>query len=435
VNADSSPGADAIRLAYGADAGSAPILAAGFAGKMPALPTLVACLTPAGRGAIAALGIRGPRAWSIVREIFRPSSTSKKLPENSETSRIWLGRIGENSTGADQVVVTVQQTTPVPWVEIHCHGGTETVRWLMEILQNHGCHVCTWPGFEQATTTDAWKTAVSLELVQASTIRTAAILLDQYHGAFARALAKIQTALANHDLAETSRLLESLARYADAGRHLTTPWKIAVIGPPNVGKSSLVNALAGFQRSIVAPTPGTTRDLVTTLVALDGWPVELIDTAGLREETESLEGQGIHLARDAASGADLCLWLVDASAPPVWPDRELAENQKIKLIVNKIDLTAVWDVERFPGLRISARTGVGLPGLVEAMALWLVPNPPPPGTPVPFTRALAIFAEEALTNARAGRINELAQALSELAKSGCQELIVEPLQKADTKKA
>jgi tRNA modification GTPase len=423
VNADSSPGADDGRLASspGADA-------TGLAS------TLVACLTPPGRGAIATLGIRGPRAWAIVRELFHSSSPSKNLPEKPDFSRIWLGRIGENSTIADQVVVTVQQTAPVPWVEIHCHGGTETVRWLLEILENQGCQVCTWLEFEQATTSDPWKTTASLELAQASTLRSAAILLDQYHGAFARAFAEIQAALANHDLAEASRLLEALVRYANVGRHLTVPWLVAVIGPPNVGKSSLVNALAGFQRSIVAPTPGTTRDLVTTQIAVDGWPVELIDTAGLRQETESLEGQGIGLARDAASGADLCLWLVDASAPPIWPDRELAENPRIKPIVNKIDMPPFWDVERLPGLRISARTGAGLAELVEAMAGWLVPNPPLPGAAVPFTPALAAFLEKALTNARAGRIDQLPQELSELSQSLCPASIVKPRHRTDTKK-
>ena len=105
-----------------------------------------------------------------------------------------------------------------------------------------------------------------------------------------------------------------LARYAPLGRRLTAPWRVVVAGPPNVGKSSLVNALAGYQRSIVAPTPGTTRDVVTTRLAIDGWPVELADTAGVREATDALETQGVRLAREATAAADLCLWVLDASA-------------------------------------------------------------------------------------------------------------------------
>jgi tRNA modification GTPase len=374
-------------------------------------------LTPPGRAAIATVGIRGPRSWEIVRELFHPSSGSlKKLPENRDESRIWLCRIGEKDAVVDPVVVTVPQIKPVPWVEVHCHGGTETVRCLLEILEKHGCRVCAWSELEQATTADPWKTAAILELVQASTIRTAAVLLDQYHGAFARVLAEIQVTLAKDDLSETARLLESLVQYAKAGRHLTTPWKVAVIGPPNVGKSSLVNALAGFQRSVVAPTAGTTRDLVTTLIAADGWPVELIDTAGLREG-ESLEGQGIRLAKDAAASADLCLWILDASAPPTWPEDDLREHGKIKFVANKTDLPLVWKIDESPALPVSALTGTGLANLLEAIARWLVPDSPPPGAAVPFTPTLGSLTEQALAYARAGWIEKLKQVIATLANA------------------
>src|SRR5207302_2223379 len=115
-------------------------------------------------------------------------------------------------------------------------------------------------------------------------------------------------ALDRGNVDEATQLLGSLVRFAALGRHLTQPWRVAVMGAPNVGKSSLVNALAGYQRSIVAPTPGTTRDVVTTLIAVDGWPIELADTAGLHTQAGDLEGQGIARARAAAGEADLCLW-------------------------------------------------------------------------------------------------------------------------------
>jgi tRNA modification GTPase len=408
VNPVSSPGADATRLASGSDAAELESLSA----------TFVACLTPPGRGAIAVLAIRGPRAWEAVRELFRTHSTnSKKLPANPELSRIWLGRIGEkdSATAADEVVVTAVQTDPVPWVEVHCHGGVEVVRWLMEILEGQGCQSCSWADLERVTSSNPWKTAASLEMAHATTVRTAAILLDQFHGAFERALSDIQFSLSKNDADETTRLLESLARYANVGRHLTAPWKVAVIGPPNVGKSSLVNALAGYQRSVVAPTPGTTRDLVTTSIAVDGWPVELIDTAGLRDETQILEGQGIILARRAAEEADVCLWILDASEPAVWPEDSLRKNKRLRLVINKTDLPAVWDFQGSGVLLVSARTGAGLSELVEALAKWLVPDPPAAGVAVPFTPDLAYQTEEALVDVRAGRIEETKQKLAALA--------------------
>ena len=135
---NSSPGADATRLASGDDVTA---FASGGDTTGSASATLVACLTPPGRGAIAALAIRGPRAWEAVRELFRThSKSSRKLPANPELDRIWLGRIGEkdSAASADEVVVTAVQIDPVPWVEVHCHGGVEAVRWLMEILGKQG---------------------------------------------------------------------------------------------------------------------------------------------------------------------------------------------------------------------------------------------------------------------------------------------------------
>ena len=173
---------------------------------------------------------------------------------------------------------------------------------------------------------------------------------------------------------------------APLGRRLTTPWRVAVAGPPNVGKSSLVNALAGYQRSIVAPTPGTTRDVATTRLAIDGWPVELADTAGVRDATDMLEMQGVRMAREATAAADLCLWVLDASAQPVWPELQGA----VQLVVNKIDLPAAWAPDEAAGaVRVSARTGRGMADLCAALSRRLVPDPPPAGSAVPFTAALA----------------------------------------------
>src|SRR5262249_18501205 len=150
---------------------------------------------------------------------------------------------------------------------------------------------------------------------------------------------------------------------------------------------------AGYQRSVVAATPGTTRDVVTTLTAVEGWLIELADTAGLREEAGSLEGQGIQRARAVAANADLCLWVLDASTPPVGPEGALS---RIRLVVNKVDLPPAWDLGQAAGaVRVSARTGAGLAELCQALARWLVPDPPPPGAALPFTPALCSRIEEA----------------------------------------
>jgi tRNA modification GTPase len=200
-------------------------------------------------------------------------------------------------------------------------------------------------------------------------------------------------------------LLDELARWTRLGRHLVTPWRVTVAGAPNVGKSSLVNALAGYQRCVVAATPGTTRDVVTTLLALDGWPVEVADTAGLRSAaSDELEGQGIDLARSAAVGADLCLWILDGSAVPVWPTTPMPN---IRFVINKVDLPAAWSFERAGNTPlVSAQTGAGIADVCGVVARWLVPEVPAPGSAVPFTAELCQRVEDSRQQLAAGRLAE-----------------------------
>jgi tRNA modification GTPase len=373
----------------------------------------VACLTPPGTAALAVLALHGPDVWGLVRPLFRPLS-SAELPADPEPGRFWLGRLGDDLT--DEVVLAVKRGLPMPLLELHCHGGREVVRLLLEMLTAHGCQLCTWQELEDTLTPDALVAAAAATLVHARTTRTAAILLDQYHGALGRALDLVLDALRRGDTGEAGRLLGELAGRSVVGRHLTVPWRVAVAGAPNVGKSSLVNALAGFQRSVVSAIPGTTRDVVTTLIAVDGWPVELADTAGLRGAAESLEEQGIRLAEQTAVAADLCLWLLDASVAPTWPP---IPSDRLRLVINKVELPAAWDLEQATdAVRVSARSGAGLPELCAALSRWLVPQPPPPGAAVPFTPLLCDRIEEGRCHGAAGRVAEAIEAV-EAARRSC----------------
>jgi tRNA modification GTPase len=343
--------------------------------------TRVACLTPPGRGAIATLGLHGPLAWDVVRQLFR-TRRGAELPASPRAGRTWFGRIGTDIS--DEVILAVKQTEPVLSLEVHCHGGREAVRWLVDLFRARGLEVCSSDDFLRASVSNPLRAEAALALMHAPTIRTAAILLDQYHGAFENAVADIVASLDRGDAAAAKAQLAELARYIPLGRHLTTPWRVTVAGAPNVGKSSLVNALAGYQRSVVAATPGTTRDVVTVSLAVDGWPVELADTAGQREGDESLEKAGIQRAREAAVAADLCLWVLDASTEPAWPD---AGAGRVQLIVNKVDLPPAWDLNLAKGaVRVSAQTGEGLQELCAALSGWLVPEIPRAGTAMPFLK-------------------------------------------------
>jgi tRNA modification GTPase len=348
-------------------------------------PTHVACLTPPGNAALATLAMRGPDAWMMAKTYFKPrSATMTSLPDQADPGSLWLGKFGQEL--GDEVILTLKQMNPMPWIEIHCHGGTEVLRYLLELFENEGLQSCTWQEWTRRNTADPGQAVAAVELAHAPTTRTASILLDQYHGAFAASLVNLQSSANAGDWHAVQKLLEPLLQYAPLGRHLTKPWRVVIAGAPNVGKSSLANKLAGFVRNIVSPIPGTTRDVVTTQLAFDGWPVELADTAGIRAAVESVEGQGVEKAREVAAGADLCLWVLDGSATRIYPD---FDSPNPRLIINKVDLPAGWDWDQeAKAIRVSAQTGEGIVALGTKIAQWLVPDPPPPGVAVPFTSAI-----------------------------------------------
>jgi tRNA modification GTPase len=318
------------------------------------METIISCLTPPGRAAIATLGVRGPRAWKMVQQLFRPAKGA--LPDEPPSGRFWFGRLGSDMV--DEVVLAARDGN----VEIHCHGGPEVVRMIQEMFVGLGAATASWEEFLQDDTLPL--------LARAPTTRTASILLDQASGAWKSLMSQTPDR-------ERLRRLEELI---PLGRHLVEPWKVVIAGPVNVGKSSLMNALAGYTRSVVSSIPGTTRDVVTTRLAIDGWPVEMTDTAGLRESPDSLEHQGIQRARAAIETADLRLWVLDGSAEKIEPDQAV----EWCYLINKVDLEPAWDWDALPAaLRVSAHTGAGVPELCEMISRRLVPHPPDPGEAVP----------------------------------------------------
>jgi len=372
-------------------------------------PTYAACLTPAGTGAIATLAVRGLAAWQTVSALFHPLSSATIVPESG---RYWFGRFGADI--ADEVVLAVRRTTPTYWLEVHCHGGREVIALLLETLTAQSIQTCTWQQLEQRTTDDPLQALAATTLAETPTLRCASIVLDQLRGAFRRALEGVSDTFQQNQPKEGQRLLMELLCHASVGRHLIHPWRVVVAGAPNVGKSSLVNALAGFQRSIVSPIPGTTRDVVTTRLAMDGWPIELADTAGLRDAAETLEEAGSERARAAAASADLCLWVLDGSDPPVWPS---FSSPAMHVVINKVDLPPVWDIReaREKGaIAVSAQTNAGITELCQSLSRWLVPVQPTPGVALPFTQELCDRLEKVLERCTTGHQAEAASLLADI---------------------
>ena len=345
--------------------------------------TYVRVMTSEGRGAIAVVRVWGLRAVELVDRVFQPARSGSLA--NTAPGYLRLGRAG---VGVGDEVVAVRLEGSVPIVEIQCHGGIAAVRSVVAALEAAGaCRTSEGDGGM-----DQGRIALQAmaDLPHAPTLKTAEILLEQAQGALDRELVELSRDLRNGILPASLTRINTLISRGAIGQKLLVGWKVAITGRPNVGKSRLLNALVGFTRAIVDPTPGVTRDVVTFLTAFAGWPVELADTAGIRETEDAIERLGIERSRREQRDADLVLLILDGSEPLQAIDFELiASNPGALLVVNKTDLSAAWDTETAFGggtvvSRISAEYGGGLEALMDAIVGRLVPNSPAPGAAVPF---------------------------------------------------
>ncbi len=346
---------------------------------MPDASLLLIQLTPPGRGAVASIRIEGPGARELVARHF--ITRSGRPLTDFPPGRIVLGQIRPRG---EEVVLNQYSDRAI---ELHCHGGLAAVARLEEIFIGDGCRQVSWQEWTASQEADPFAAAARLALAEARTPITAAILLDQYQGALRKAMEQIETFLQAGEKEVAWQQIEALLSRGDTGLHLIRPWQVVVAGRPNVGKSSLINAIAGYQRAIVHSMPGTTRDVVGVQTAMGGWPVEVSDTAGLRETREEIEQAGIDLARKKILAADLIVLVFDNSLAWSQQDQALLESYpKAVVAYNKSDLPSAtgW---RPPGMEISARHSTGIDALCQEIAHRLVPQPPPPGAAVPFEPA------------------------------------------------
>jgi tRNA modification GTPase len=351
-------------------------------------------LTAPGRGAVSTLLVEGPGAVRAVGACFR--AQSGRPLERTPVDRVVFGRFGDEP--AEEVVVRRRADGSV---EVHCHGGLAAVEMVCRLLAGQGCRELGWKDWvRRQHHDDPIAAEARLALADARTERTAAILLDQLGGALGREIEAIRALLSGGKVDAARGRLATLLGRAELGRHLVRPWRAVLAGRPNVGKSSLINALLGYGRSIVHHVPGTTRDVLTATTAMDGWPVELADTAGLHEAGEAIEREGVARARQQLAAADLVVLVFDRSQP--WSEEDtglLAAWPSALVVHSKCDLPQAAGPRRPEGLRTSAMTGEGIGRLVLAMAGRLVPQPPPAGAAVPVTETQVqrlLAAREAL---------------------------------------
>lgn len=339
-------------------------------------------LTPPGSGALATIRIQGPGALNAVATQIR--ARSGRPFDKDPADRPLLGSFGK-PPGEPVVLHRCVDGA----VEIHCHGGTAAVERTKQHLAGAGGQANGWQEWIRGQDADPIAAKARIAMAYARTERTAAILLDQYGGAFRRVMGEIARLVSAGKKAAALEQIQTLLARAEVGRHLTSPWRVVLAGRPNVGKSSLLNALLGYERAVVHSTAGTTRDVLTATTAIDGWPVELVDTAGLprpgqNPPDDAVLEQGLTLAREQMAASDLLVLVFDRSELFSADQRQwLREWPRALRVDNKSDQPRAAG-PRPLALETSALHGAGLAELLHAIAHRLVPEPPPPGAAVPF---------------------------------------------------
>lgn len=380
---------------------------------------IAAVLTPAARGAVAVVRVVGSGSTAACERFFQAAS-GRKLAD-TEQGRILFGRwISDGPNNADRAgEELVVCRLSADDMEIHCHGGIAATSAVCDSLASAGCRIVSATELLVSLESDAIVVEAVEALTKVTTNRATAILLDQHSGALSREIEHIRRSLTNGATDDAQRRIDALLAYASVGLRLTEPYRVVLAGPPNVGKSSLLNALVGHDRALVFDRPGTTRDVVTTHAVFDGVAVELSDTAGVRESTDALEASGIEAAAVRKRAADLIVLVFDQSAPWTTAEGALLHSHPEAIVVfNKSDCLPCEACKtpatpRPDGLAVSALKRTGLEHLMQAVVRRLVPNPTPAGAAVPFTIRQAKLFGIALQAIRAGEVAQAEKALAQ----------------------
>jgi tRNA modification GTPase len=363
------------------------------------METIAAISTPSGRGGIGIVRLSGSRAREIAEGMIQ-------LTRPLEPGRARFGHVVDPSTGdvMDEVVVTFfaapHSYTSEDIVEIAMHGSPVLLNYALERTLQAGARLAEPGEFTQRAflsgRLDLTQAEAVRDLIDANTLHQARVAAHQMGGSLSRRIAPIKDHLialiagleAGVDFAEddidtmpaqeiaaqlktVAAPLRELERSFAYGRLVHDGLRLAIVGRPNVGKSSLFNCLVERDRAIVTPVAGTTRDLVTERVAIEGIPVELIDTAGLRETSDEIETIGITKSREAMADADLVLMVIDSASLQPHPEdaTTLASmtGRPVLIAANKLDLctseldTANLELQHdIPLVRTSAVTGEGI---------------------------------------------------------------------------
>ncbi|MEW6586862.1 MAG: tRNA uridine-5-carboxymethylaminomethyl(34) synthesis GTPase MnmE [Nitrospirota bacterium] len=369
--------------------------------------TIAAISTPLGEGGIGIVRLSGKDSIPIVEKLFL-SPKGKKIGE-SESHRLTYGFIKNPFAGTtiDEVLVSVMKApntyTKEDIVEINCHGGILAMRKVLELALQHGARLAEPGEFTKRAflngRIDLSQAEAVIDLIRAKTEESGKIALEQLSGGLSEKITglrdrllsvcahieayidfpedEIEPASMDRILNEVQDIKESLlalSKSFEEGRFFREGLRVAIVGRPNVGKSSLLNALLKRDRAIVTEIAGTTRDVLEEYLNIKGLPTRIMDTAGIRETHEMAEKEGVIRSLRAIDDADVVIGVMDGTCSLHDEDMVVLEKMRDKksiVVVNKSDLSTVESLETHLGvysenlLKISAKTGVGLDMLKE----------------------------------------------------------------------
>lgn len=377
--------------------------------------TIAAIITPPGEGAISGIRISGPKTYDVAETIFSGDVKSY----GCHTAHI--GNIlASDKKVIDQVLILTMRGpnsyTGEDTVEIFCHGGSLVTRRVLERIIEAGASLAKPGEFSFQAFMNGKLDLAQAEAVQQLIAAKNELALEsaekQLQGALSHEISRFQK-----ELTETTAILEAWVDFPEEGLEFASMEEIVsglqtisermeklkntfhdgkalhegltlcLLGSPNVGKSSLMNALLGKERAIVTEIAGTTRDLLEEDLRLGSFHFKLIDTAGIRKTEEIVEKEGIRRSEKAMKDADVILLLLDASRPLDQNDQKLIETtpkEKTILVWNKVDLAQA--PSDFPSVKISAREKIGLADLTDAIEKLIWKKGPPSKEEVMITR-------------------------------------------------
>ena len=365
--------------------------------------TIAAVSTPIGQGGIGIVRLSGPDAYEIAEKLFSPATGA--FHERVRPNCLVYGHIHSLRDGrrVDEVLLALMRAphtyTRQDVVEIDCHGGVQPLQEILRLCLGQGARLAepgefTLRAFVNGRLDLAQAEAV-LDVIEAKTSASLRVAVDQLGGRLSRRVRTLRQDLLDvlaylvatidfvdqeipeqdiePPLRQARSVLDELLREAERGLIYRQGVRVAIVGRPNVGKSSLLNALLRSDRAIVTPIPGTTRDTLEETINLEGIPLVLVDTAGIAATHDPVERIGIARSRRAVESADLVLLMVDGSEPLLPADREVAAlcaDKPTIVLRNKSDLPSAPQEALLPDAThqaISALSGEGLGALEGAL--------------------------------------------------------------------